>query len=457
MWSVFAPRPWILRWSFEEVADEPDFRIPSDRPVYVPGEVIVRVHPDVLFPLSELKSRPPGEVVDALPEPVAALIARLRPAGLHSLEPLFASYPPDTGRSRFAPRERYALALAHSVADLGEGPLGGVVLAKVRERSITDAFLQSIASERVVDYAERSARVWPAASAPDPVRNLQWGLRAIGWFHASLPSARAIQVAVIDTGVDTEHPDLEGVVARYEHKHLTAKDPVGHGTHVAGILAAKTNDEAGIAGVADCQLAVWKVFPDRPQGGDFYAGTRLYHQALREVRDSDARVLNLSIGKGIPRRVERAVIEELIKKGTTVVAAMGNEHDEGSPTVWPAAYPGVISVGAVNEGRTRAHFSNTGAHIDLLAPGSNILSTLPVRASRIAGRSERGFAAWSGTSMAAPHVSAAAALLCARNRRWGPEEIRAHLRDTAMRPFTMKRDWTSAFGAGVLDLVEAFS
>ena len=135
---------------------------------------------------------------------------------------------------------------------------------------------------------------------------------------------------------------------------------------------------------------------------------------------------------------------------------MGNEYEEGNPTSYPAAYDDVVSVGSIAEDRRRSSFSNTGRHIDLLAPGSNILSTLPT--SRSAQRRETDYASWSGTSMATPHVTAAAALLLTDPPGWSPAQVAGRLRCAASPVAEMGgREWTEAHGSGLLNLRAALS
>src|SRR5439155_22430778 len=102
-----------------------------------------------------------------------------------------------------------------------------------------------------------------------------------------------------------------------------------------------------------------------------------YLQALRAVELAGVRALNLSLGGTASSNTETILFGRLQRAGVTVVAAMGNEFDQGNPTEYPAAYDGVVSVGAVGETRERAPFSNTGRHIDYVAPGANGFSTLP--------------------------------------------------------------------------------
>jgi len=317
--------------------------------------------------------------------------------------------------------------------------------------------MKHVEAWKAVEFVEPMPARWIQGNKADPMQNVQWGLRAIEWFAASRPNASGITVGVLDTGVDAKHPDLEGVISEYHHEGLKAQDLLGHGTHVAGIIAATTNNGVGITGVASCRISVWKVFQDKPESdGEFYVDGERYLQALGEVIDSGMKALNLSLGGTASSQTEQILFRRLEAAGVVVVAAMGNEFQEGNPTEYPAAYPGVLSVGAIAENRRRSSFSNTGKHIDLVAPGSNILSTLPRQASPY--RPETGYDSWSGTSMATPHVAGAAALVAAHRPSLTANEVTKRLCATTSRLRGMNgRKWTSAYGAGLLNLRKALS
>ena len=203
------------------------------------------------------------------------------------------------------------------------------------------------------------------------------------------------------------------------------KDFVGHGTHVAGIIAAIAGNDLGISGVCGGKILALKVLPRDGQEFDAPA----YYRALRYVIGR-AQVLNLSLG-GEKDPAEIDVLDDVIAAGVVVVAAMGNEYDEGNPIEYPAAIPEVCAVGATNELDRRAGFSNTGRHIDLVAPGVGILSTTPT--FNYDGDGEQEFDAWDGTSMATPHVAGAAALLLAKSPGLTPAQVIRKLTSSADR------------------------
>jgi subtilisin family serine protease len=377
--------------------DIPTFLAPAhERLEYVPGSIVVGLHDDTREPFDYLQ----------------------REAGAHTLEPLDDNL---------------------TVVSLDEG-------------AVSPQLLRTVESSPAVAFAERMPARWlSAAPAADPRHNRQWGLRAIRWFDTTTPDATAVMVAICDTGVDATHPDLDGAIASYDHEGASADDLVGHGTHVSGIIAGRNDDAAGVVGVAGCRVAMWKVFPDEPTQGNFYVDGTRFLRALNAVATSGAKALNLSLGGTQSSQAEQLLFDRLERAGVTVVAAMGNEHDHGNPVEYPAAYDHVLAVGAVAETNHRSPFSNTGAHIGIAAPGSNVLSTLPVTASPY--RPDTRYASWSGTSMATPHVAAAAALVAAQHPDWTPAETKEHLRARAAKVADMGgNSFTEDFGSGLLDI-----
>ena len=321
-------------------------------------------------------------------------------------------------------------------------------------------------------------------AAVPPAELVMWNLRRIRWAQArALPAFRdadQIRVAVLDTGVDRNHPDLAGRVVGYEFEHPNvpgasgSRDIHGHGTHVSGIIAALTDNAVGVKGVCACQLLVWKIFDDEPEftgpSFDYLVDPVMYLRALDDCVQRDVDVVNLSIGgSGEPSEDERELFARLVGNGTVVVAAMGNEREDGSPTSFPAAVPGVIAVGATSLDDRVTNFSNRGNHIAIAAPGQAIWSTLPTSPGQTGFRAETGpggrprqgkplrrevdYDAWPGTSMAAPHVSGALALLLAQRGRLSQNEVRDALAQSADKVAGMGgRDWHPDYGAGRLNL-----
>ncbi|WP_010529792.1 S8 family peptidase [Lentibacillus jeotgali] len=217
-------------------------------------------------------------------------------------------------------------------------------------------------------------------------------------------------IAIIDTGCDTNHPDLKGQVV--DGKNFTSdgeetdySDGNGHGTHVAGTAAAAAKEE-GIAGVApNAKLLVVKVLDENGSGDYQWIIDGINYATDWEGPNGEkVRAISMSLGgpQDLPELYE--AVKRAINSGIPVVCAAGNQGDDRhdtDETAFPGAYNEVIQVGAINYDRDIAPFSNTNDEIDIVAPGVDILSTY----------TDQKYARLSGTSMATPHVSGALALV----------------------------------------------
>jgi len=431
-------------------------------PRFIEGKLIVRFHEEALRPAQAAAAAGPRRAArmarSALPEQVTAPLEMLKNRlGLRRIDPLFSA-PTLQARTRNVSRmTRGVFSLAASVDESPRERLRGYSMIELNSKDISADMLKRIGESRAVRFVERVPNRWISRKPTkvDPSLNLQWGLRAIGWFAArKLPDASAVHVAVLDTGVDAQHPDLKGIVASYDAAGHSRKDLPGHGTHVAGIIAARVNNGIGIAGIANCKLHVWKVFTDPLSERSFEKfDDEAYNRALGAVLDSPAKIINLSLGGTERSRTEEDLISALVDEGTLVVAAMGNGYEEGNETEYPAAYPNVLAVGAISETKRRVSFSSTGRHINLVAPGNSILSTVPTYP--FTGRAAE-YDAWPGTSMAAPHVAGCAALLKAKYRSRDGKWIAARLMTKAVRLPGMKgATFTPQYGRGLVSIAKA--
>ena len=292
--------------------------------------------------------------------------------------------------------------------------------------------LETLAADPAVEYIEPNIRMYKTSTVRDPFYGEQWGLEAIEASRAweEMDSRREAVVAVIDTGVDYTHPDLADRVDTdndYDYVNLDEDamddDYDGHGTHVAGIIAAEANDEgiAGVAGEANVKILPLKVLDEWGTGSMYDTAMAIMYAA-----DQGADVINLSLGgkredlgKSQPRLLQEAV-DYAIRKGAVVVAAAGNEGEDVNEFL-PASLPGVIAVSAVDSKQKLASFSNEGSAISLAAPGVKILSTVP------GGE----YLYMSGTSMAAPFVSGTAALLKIQQPKLSVRDVKNRLQSTA--------------------------
>lgn len=304
------------------------------------------------------------------------------------------------------------------VAVLDQRGRPAVSAREVRSVDQARAFLAERAAVGELVAFERDVPVTIATD--DPLRDQQWALDATSFETAwGRSDGSGAVVAVLDTGIHAAHPDLVGKViggASY-----VGGDPLvdthGHGTHVAGTIGALTDNATGIAAAAPgVSLRSYQVLTP--------VGTGLMSDVARatvDAVDDGADVVNLSLVSSSPSSAMQLAVFYASSVEVVVVAAAGNTGNTGNAPQWPAAEPDVLAVAAVDSSGGRAGFSTSNAYVDVAAPGAGILSTYPPEA----------FASMSGTSMAAPHVSAAAAIVLAQTPGLSDETVRGRLERTA--------------------------
>lgn len=253
---------------------------------------------------------------------------------------------------------------------------------------------------------------------------------------------KQVVVAVVDSGVDYNHPDLKGQLLPGYDTYEQDNDPmddVGHGTMVAGTIAAKSNNGIGVAGINPNA----KILPVRV-GGENGAATSDSVKGVLYAIENGADVINLSYGSPYGSDIEYETMLKAYQKGIVVIAASGNERKQVS---YPASYPTVISVGSTNSNDRISSFSNYGYRLDLTAPGEGIGTTW------IGG--EYGPA--DGTSFSAPVVSGLASLIKSTKPQATPEQIEYMLEKgskvLARKPYI----WNQNAGYGRVDAVGAFN
>lgn len=441
LWVLGLVALWIMRATPEYSGCDAQALAGEARkvPAFAPHEVLVRVDP------AAAKGMDPAKTVDPF-----------HSADVIAVEPLFPK-PPATakiaGRGALDcwVRVRLAGSLAPAEVAAAWSRLPAVECVQVNH-------LRRLCSEQ-----------------GDSLRGEQWNLDEVGWTEPLSGVPTRVLIGVIDSGIDLQHPDLRGQIWRnlaevngiqgvdddgngyvddvngwdfvdapdlpgegdYMERDADPSDESGHGTHVAGIIAARAGNGIGIAGIApNAQLMVLRAgFNLDGQG---YLEDDDLAAALVYAVENGARVVNMSWGDPAYSPLLEDAIRYAWSHGVLLAAAAGNEAAPAA--FYPARFSETIAVAATGRKGVPTSFTNWGPSMDLGAPGAWIWSTVP------GGR----YAQRSGTSMAAAHVSGAAARLLLRRPELSPEEVRAVLALGAASPGASP--WSPVTGAGVVQL-----
>jgi subtilisin family serine protease len=338
--------------------------------------------------------------------------------------------------------------------------LGGRVLERLKPLLVYRVALPGDDAERILHALRARGEVRAADYEGEQVSQIvpndalyqayQWNLRRIGMEQAwdLRPSAPDVTVAVLDTGVDLTHPDLRpNLLVDQGYDFLndspTPQDDESHGTAVAGIIGAIGNNHVGVTGIA------WhvKVLPIKALNSQGRGPDSAMVKAILYAADQGARVINISsTGARYSAALETAV-QYAQDKGALVVAAAGNTGNGDNAVNYPAALDGVLAVAAIDDKDQLASFSQRQQYVALAAPGVDVAST----AWSGAGRGM--YASQSGTSIAAPHVSGAAALLWALRPDLAASDIAAALLATADKVGTAD----AGYGSGILNVAHAMA
>jgi subtilisin family serine protease len=392
-----------------------------------------------------------GEHVRAVPE-VSGVSERASGRAVAGAEPAVDPVAP-SGRTQPAGGE---VAVAYTVEEDGRAQIR---VTRVEDHSQADDLVDQLSTRPEIAAAEVDV-IFAALADPDadaaedagetaaarrdgPERERQWGLDLLEaervWESAH---ACGQTIAVIDSGVHGEHPDLIGTVRSGKdmvHRGYAIRDISGHGTEVAGVASAANGNGRGISGLAPGSRVLPIAIEDA--AGQMHASDLA--RGIKYAIEQGADVINLSLGGPVQSPNVEYWLREANEAGIPVVASAGNAYANNNPAIWPAASRHTIAVGAIAPTAVWAPFSSTGKYVDLAAPGVAILTTA----------ADGGYVAANGTSLSAPFVSATVALMRARDPQLTPEQVRNVLVDTA-------RDlgpdgWDPQFGHGAVDPVAA--
>jgi serine protease len=320
--------------------------------------------------------------------------------------------------------------------------------------------------ELVAVDVDRPVRASFANPPNDPLFTSQWAFNEVpyvnGW-NTDNTQGGGVTVAVVDTGVLASHPDLSGQVLDGEfflHSNDGSTsfsgaggttDPNGHGTHVSGTVAALSNNSTGVSGAAPGS----QILPVQVLCGDGSGFSSDVASGITWAVDHGARVVNLSLGGGADS-AEQAAVQYADAHNVDVVAAGGNNGQSGNTPSYPAAYStsqgNVIAVAATTNANPPGHaaYSTVASYIDISAPGGLPSSNDPA-VSVLSTWNDGGYQAIAGTSMATPHVSAAAALLIAA-ANCTDSQVKTRLKVTANTNLaTGGGNFANEFGAGLID------
>jgi thermitase len=386
---------------------------------------------------------------------VAVLGAIVSAPGAWALPPLPVESVPCVVAS--VPEQRVLVQGAASVpmpADArldGELPALGVRMLALPTAARAAQAAAALRATAGVRWAEVDRPVHALRTPNDPMLVQQWALSTVhaqaAW-DVETGRRNHVLTAVLDTGVDASHPELVGHVRAggdFIDGDANPMDEFGHGTAVSGVIAASTNNKVGIAGIS------WgtTVLAERVLGKEGSGSMCTVAAGIVDAVDAKAKVLNLSLGgagDGCPLIISKA-LSYAHDHGALAVVSAGNDGQKGNPVDYPAGCSGAFAVSASDTRDQKAGFSEYGPQIDISAPGVGILTTSWDKGDK------HGYAFESGTSLSAPIVSGAAALLLSRHPDWSPDQVRARLVATATDMGKRGRD--DYFGAGIVNIARA--
>ncbi|KOV11725.1 hypothetical protein ADK60_33795 [Streptomyces sp. XY431] len=336
---------------------------------------------------------------------------------------------------------------------------GRVPVVRYRTAAAAVAALTLLGGPLTVPAAAEGPGVSASGECGKNAQNVQavpWSLQRMvldELWQGGATTGAGVLVAVIDTGVDDQNPQLAdkvldggSLLKDKEGKRVEGggkDDLVGHGTKVAGIIAASRSDRTGFVGIAPGATVLSIRQNDAEGNGDVHSLVEAVNSAVAQ----GAKVINISQdvrGAADTRFVGyeelKAAVDNAESRGVVVVASSGNDGKKGD--TFPAAFRTVLAVGASDRNNERTYFSQYGDFVDVAAPGVDMLSTVP----------RGGQCVDNGTSFAAPYVAGLAALLVGAHKDWKPSQVRAWIEQTAQRTDHKANEY---IGWGVVDPVKA--
>ena len=389
--------------------------------------------------------KPPSPQIESVPgEIIVKFKAKVRPQALGTDDQgLLATDLPFlnvlSARHRVTDMDMMVKALpaeAKARATLVQKGLDRIYKLKVDEKADLAETIRAFRSSPHVEYAEPNYIVHVFITPNDSYWNSQWGMTKIeapaAWDVTT--GSDSVTIAIVDTGVDLSHPDLSGkLVSGYDfvNNDSDPQDDYGHGTHVAGIAAARTNNGTGVAGLSwGTKIMPVKVLDDYGTGGYEDVANGIIYAA-----NNGADIINLSLGGTVYSWTLKDAAEYAHDLGCVIVAAAGNDNSSVS---YPARYPEVFAVAATDSDDQKASFSNYGPEVDVAAPGVSIRSTYWWGGSTYE---------WlSGTSQASPHVAGLAALIWSVNPGLNNTQVESIIKQTADDLGAAGRDKYYGFG-----------
>jgi len=352
-----------------------------------------------------------------------------------------------------------------SLIEKGSPSVSAFRTTATSEYDPSDTFCETLLSSGKADSCSPNYEIRSLATIQtnsDPLLSEQWGFNRVGgaavW--SKVQTAETSIVAVVDSGIDFTHPDLQGVAWENEKevagngidddangyvddrlgidvatRQSNPMDAFGHGTHIAGIIGAIPANQFGVRGlVPNVKIVAVKMFDNRGAGSLAGAIEALEYVEQLRLRGVPIRAVNASWGGSGPSQPLKEAIDRLGALGVIVAAAAGNQgNDNDQNPEYPASFtsPNLVSVAALNESGSRSSFSNFGrSTVDIAAPGEGVVSTVP------GGQ----YAYYSGTSMAAPFVTSAVALLAAQNPTLSASDIISLITNGAKKSATLSEE-----------------